>query len=53
MVIANSYFRDAGESAIALNATNVLVLGNILQHNKWNTIPFGDSGGQINFYEML
>ena len=51
IVIAHSYFRDAGETAIALNATNVLVLGNILEHNKWNTIPFGDSGGQINLYE--
>ena len=51
IVIAKSYFRDAGESAVALNATNVLVLGNIFEHNKWNTIPFGDSGGQINFYE--
>lgn len=51
IVIANSYFRDAGESAVALNATNVLVSGNIFDHNKWNTIPFGDSGGQINFYE--
>ena len=37
IVIAKSCFRDAGESAVALNATNVLVLGNIFEHNKWNT----------------
>jgi hypothetical protein len=51
IVIAASYFQDAGESAVALNATNILVLDNIFEHNKWNTIPFGDSGGQINFYK--
>jgi hypothetical protein len=51
IVIAASYFQDAGESAVALNATNILVLDNIFEHNKWNTTPFGDSGGQINFYE--
>jgi parallel beta-helix repeat protein len=47
LIVANSMFQDAGESAFHFDATNVQVLNNTFNHNKWNTVPYDDSGGQF------
>jgi hypothetical protein len=46
-VISNSQFENAGESAIFVDATNVQIVNNLFQNNHSNSIPFNDTGGQI------
>jgi hypothetical protein len=47
IVVANSSFENGGESVITLDATNVQITNNIFRNNKSDTVPFNDSGGQI------
>jgi hypothetical protein len=47
ILVANSTFENGGESVITFDATNVQIIKNIFRNNKSNTVPFNDSGGQI------
>ncbi len=51
IVVANSTFEDQGESAFHFDGTNIQVLNNTFNHNKWKTL-FNDSGGQIGYHRM-
>jgi hypothetical protein len=47
VILKNSVFENAGESGLLAEVTNLQILGNVFTNNHSNTIPFGDSGGQI------
>jgi hypothetical protein len=47
VIVENSQFVNAGEPAILGEMTNVWILHNVFTNNHSNSIPFGDSGGQI------
>jgi hypothetical protein len=47
LILKSSVFENAGESGLLAEVTNLQILGNVFTDNHSNTIPFGDSGGQI------
>jgi hypothetical protein len=47
VIVENSQFVNAGEPAILGEVTNIWILHNVFTNNHSNSIPFGDSGGQI------
>jgi hypothetical protein len=48
VTLENSVFENAGESGLLAEVTNLRIFGNVFTNNHSNTIPFDDSGGQIN-----
>ena len=47
VTLKNSVFENAGESGLLAEVTNLQILGNVFTNNHSNTLPFDDSGGQI------
>jgi hypothetical protein len=47
ITVQYSAFENAGESGLFAEATNLKILGNVFTNNHSNSIPFNDSGGQI------
>ncbi len=47
VTLKNSVFENAGESGLLAEVTNLQILGNVFTNNHSNTVPFDDSGGQI------
>jgi hypothetical protein len=47
VILKNSVFENAGESGLLAEVTNLQILGNVFTNNHSNSIPFDDSGGQI------
>jgi len=47
VVVANSQFENSGEPAILGNITNLQIANNVFTNNHSDSIPFGDTGGQI------
>jgi hypothetical protein len=47
VILKHSVFENAGESGLLAEVTNLQILENVFTNNHSNTIPFGDSGGQI------
>jgi Right handed beta helix region len=47
VILKDSVFENAGESGLLAEVTNLQILGNVFTNNHSNTIPFDDSGGQI------
>jgi hypothetical protein len=47
VTLEHSVFENAGESGLLAEVTNLQILQNVFTNNHSNTIPFDDSGGQI------
>jgi hypothetical protein len=47
VTVEQSVFENAGESALVGEMTNVTISENVFTNNHSNSIPFDDSGGQI------
>jgi hypothetical protein len=47
VIVENSQFVDAGEPAILGEMRSVWILHSLFTNNHSNSLPFGDSGGQI------
>jgi hypothetical protein len=47
VILEQSVFENAGESGLLAEVTNLQILENVFTNNHSNTIPFDDSGGQI------
>jgi hypothetical protein len=47
VTVERSVFENAGESGILGEMTNVTITENVFTNNHSNTVPFDDSGGQI------
>lgn len=47
VTLKDSVFENAGESGLLAEVTNLQILENVFTNNHSNSIPFDDSGGQI------
>jgi hypothetical protein len=47
VIVEQSVFENAGESALLGEMTNVTISDNVFTNNHSNTTPFADNGGQI------
>lgn len=47
VTVANSTFKNAGESAILGDIVNLQIVNNVFTNNHSDSIPFDDDGGQI------